>query len=219
MPPSSHDLLAYADGSCIGNPGAGGWGFVIVRPGGEREESCGGDPETTNNKMELTAAIEALKRIEPGRSVVLRSDSEYVVKGINEKRKRKVNIDLWNRLDAEIAARRVTFEWVRGHADDPLNARADELAHSEAERIARGDRATAKSPRRHEPAARSDHADRADRDPIRGDAIRELEPLLREDETIRKCAGCGRMFVSKRALHCTQVECQLVARRGAGAGC
>lgn len=202
MPPSSHHLLAYADGSCIGNPGPGGWGFVIVRPGGDREESSGGDPETTNNKMELTAAIEALRRIEPGRSVVLRSDSQYVVKGINEKRKRKANVDLWNRLDAEIAARRVTFEWVRGHADDPLNARADELAHSEAERIARGDRATAKSPRSREPAPRSD------RDPIR-----ELEPLLREDETIRKCAGCGRMFVSKRALHCTQVECQLAARR------
>ena len=201
MPPSSHDLLAYADGSCIGNPGPGGWGFVIVRPGGEREESSGGDPATTNNKMELTAAIEALKRIEPGRSVVLRSDSQYVVKGINEKRKRKVNIDLWNRLDAEIAARRVTFEWVRGHADDPLNARADELAHSEAERIARGDRAPAKSPRGREPAC--------------SDPVRELEPLLREDETIRKCAGCGRMFVSKRALHCTQVECQLAARRGA----
>ena len=212
MPPSSHDLVAYADGSCIGNPGPGGWGFVIVRPGGEREESSGGDPETTNNKMELTAAIEALKRIEPGHSVVLRSDSEYVVKGINEKRKRKANLELWNRLDAEIAARRVTFEWVRGHTDDPLNARADELAHSEAERIARGDRATAKLPRCREPAGRSD---RADRDPLRADAIRELEPLLREGETIRKCAGCGRMFVSKRALHCTRVECQLVARRGA----
>ena len=137
---------------------------------------------------------------------MLRSDSQYVVKGINENRKRKANIDLWNQLDAEIAARRVTFEWVRGHADDPLNARADELAHSEAERIARGDRAPAKSPRGREPAARSERADRA---------IRELEPLLREDETIRKCAGCGRMFVSKRALHCTQVECQLAARRAA----
>ena len=205
MPPSSRDLLAYADGSCIGNPGPGGWGFVIVRPGGEREESSGGDPETTNNKMELTAAIEALKRIEAGRSVVLRSDSQYVVKGINEKRKRKANIDLWNQLDAEIAARRVTFEWVRGHADDPLNARADQLAHSEAERIARGDRARPKSPRVGEPAGRSD-----------GDAIHELEPLLREDETIRECAGCGRKFVSKRALHCTHVECQLAARRGAG---
>jgi ribonuclease HI len=202
LPPSSHELLAYADGSCIGNPGPGGWGFVIVRPGGEREESSGGDPATTNNKMELTAAIEALKRIEPGRSVVLRSDSQYVVKGINEKRKRKANLELWGRLDAEIAARRVTFQWVRGHADDPLNARADELAHSEAERIARGDRAAARSPQ--------------GRDPARGDPIRELEPLLREDETIRKCAGCGRMFVSKRALHCTQVECQLAARRAAG---
>ncbi len=200
MPPSSHPLLVYADGSCIGNPGPGGWGFVIVRADGEREESSGGDPDTTNNKMELTAAIEALKRIEPGRSVVLRSDSEYVVKGINEKRKRKANVDLWNQLDTEIAARQVTFEWVRGHADDPLNARADELAHSQAERIARGDRATAKAPRRSEPAGQSG-------------PIRELEPLLREDETIRKCAGCGRMFVSKRALYCTQVECQLAARR------
>jgi len=200
--PSSHALIAYADGSCLGNPGPGGWGVVIIKPGGEREESSGADPETTNNRMELTAAIEALRRVEPGGSVVLRSDSEYVVKGINENRKRKVNLELWSRLDAEIAARRVSFEWVRGHAADPLNARADELARSEAERIASGDRAGRKSARHADPAGRP------------GDeAVRELEPLLREGETIRVCAGCGAKFVAKRALYCTQVRCQLQARR------
>ncbi len=204
--PLSPPLIAYADGSCLGNPGPGGWGVVIIKPGGEREESSGADPETTNNRMELTAAIEALRRVEPGGSVVLRSDSEYVVKGINENRKRKVNLELWSRLDAEIAARRVTLEWVRGHAADPLNARADELARSEAERIASGARAARKSVRHDDPAGRP------------GDeTVRDLEPLLREGETIRVCAGCGAKFVSKRALYCSQVRCQLKARRATAA--
>ncbi len=126
LPVAAKSLLAYADGSCIGNPGPGGWGAVICKPDGAREELSGGEPATTNNRMELTAAIETLRAIARGASVVLRSDSQYVVKGINENRKRKANGDLWDQLDAEIAERRVTFEWVRGHADDPLNRRADE---------------------------------------------------------------------------------------------
>ena len=135
---------------------------------------------------------------------MLRSDSQYVVKGINENRKRKANIDLWSQLDAEIAERRVTLEWVRGHADDPLNARADELARSEAEQIARG----ADPARR--PLVRADSAQNAE-----ANAARELKPLLSDGYTIRKCAGCGRMFVAKQAQYCTLVECQLKARRAA----
>jgi ribonuclease HI len=206
---ASQQLVAYADGSCLGNPGPGGWGAIIIPPGGEPIEACGGDPDTTNNKMELTAAIEALRLIDPGSIVLLRSDSEYVVKGINEGRKRNKNQELWQRLDAEIASRKVRFEWVRGHAADKWNERADKLARDEAQRIARGGGAG--------PAPSSAAAARkppAGEDP----AIERLRPLLREDETLRKCAGCGAMFVSKRALYCTLAPCQLKARLAAGPG-
>jgi ribonuclease HI len=203
LPVAAKPLLAYADGSCIGNPGPGGWGVVIVMPNGERVELSGSERDTTNNKMELTAAIEALRATERGASVVLRSDSEYVVKGINEHRKRKANGDRWDQLDAEIADRRVTLEWVRGHADDPLNRRADELAHGQAERIARGGPPAAGKP---SPRAKTNRA---------GDehTLAALRPMLREDETVRECAGCGRMFVAKRAHYCALAECQLKARR------
>jgi ribonuclease HI len=200
LPVAAKSLLAYADGSCIGNPGPGGWGAVICKPDGAREELSGGEPATTNNRMELTAAIETLRAIARGASVVLRSDSQYVVKGINENRKRKANGDLWDQLDAEIAERRVTFEWVRGHADDPLNRRADELAHAQAERIARGDPPAAD---KSDPRAKTNRA---------GDEA-ALRPLLTADETVRECAGCGRLFVAKRAHYCSLAECQLKARR------
>jgi ribonuclease HI len=200
LPVAAKSLLAYADGSCIGNPGPGGWGAVICKPDGAREELSGGEPATTNNRMELTAAIETLRAIARGASVVLRSDSQYVVKGINENRKRKANGDLWDQLDAEIAERRVTFEWVRGHADDPLNRRADELAHAQAERIARGDAPAAD---KSDPRAKTNRA---------GD-LAALRPLLTADETVRECAGCGRPFVAKRAHYCSLAECQLKARR------
>jgi ribonuclease HI len=122
--------LIYADGSCIGNPGPGGWGAVIIdQTSGARRELNGHEPATTNNKMEITAAIEALRATEPGAAVVLRSDSQYVVYTMTKNWKRKMNRELWGRLDREVAARDVKFEWVRGHGDDPLNDRADELAN------------------------------------------------------------------------------------------
>ena len=113
---SEPETLAYADGSCLGNPGPGGWGVVIVDPNGSQREYCGGDPHTTNNRMELTAAIEALRRFPAGVRVVLRSDSQYLVKSINFGWKRNANVDLWKDLDVEIARRKVKFEWVRGHS-------------------------------------------------------------------------------------------------------
>jgi|SRR5580658_1475504 ribonuclease HI len=130
MAGSRKHYLVYADGSCIGNPGRGGWGAVIIEEGeGERREINGHDPATTNNRMEITAAIEALRHTDPGSAVVLRSDSQYVVHTMTKGWKRKANLDLWQRLDAEAARRRVQFEWVRGHGYDPLNDRADELAN------------------------------------------------------------------------------------------
>jgi ribonuclease HI len=124
---SEPEILVYADGSCLGNPGPGGWGVVIVGPDGTREYS-GSEAQTTNNRMELTAAIEGLRRLPAGARVKLRSDSQYMIKSINFGWKRNANIDLWKDLDVEIARRRVSFEWVRGHAGDSLNERADRLA-------------------------------------------------------------------------------------------
>ena len=132
---------AYSDGGCKGNPGPGGWGCVVDDPTGVRRENKGGDPLTTNNKMELTGAIEALRLIPPGATVRLMTDSQYVIKGITEwlpgwKRKgwRSTtgpvkNKELWETLDAEVQKRSVQWEWVRGHTGHPENERCDELAN------------------------------------------------------------------------------------------
>jgi len=125
---SPREYLVYADGSCIGNPGPGGWGVVVQDPDGIVTELNGHDTSTTNNRMELTGAIEGLRATEPGTHVVVRSDSRYVVNSMMLHYKRNKNHDLWELLDAETAARRVRFEWVRGHDTDPINNRADELA-------------------------------------------------------------------------------------------
>lgn len=129
--------MVYADGGCDPNPGPGGWGVVVATEAGH-VELCGGDPgQTTNNRMELTAAIKALEHFQPGASIEIRCDSQYVVKAMNEwmrnwKRKNwagVANVDLMQRLDALNAERDVKWTWVRGHAGDPLNERADALVH------------------------------------------------------------------------------------------
>ncbi|CAA2160933.1 Ribonuclease HI [Methylobacterium brachiatum] len=131
--------IIYADGGCAPtNPGPGGWGVVIVGPDGNRE-LCGGEPDTTNNRMELTAAIVALEQFPEGAQIEMRCDSEYVVnaaskwmrgwkaKGWRTTTGAVKNVDLMRRLD-ELAGRRdVRWTWVRGHAGDPLNERADRL--------------------------------------------------------------------------------------------
>ncbi|MGO9605345.1 MAG: ribonuclease H [Candidatus Binataceae bacterium] len=127
--PAGFDFLVYADGSCIGNPGPGGWGVVILRPDGSESEHYGSNPATTNNQMEITAAIEGLKRTTPGSRVVLRSDSQYVINTMTRNWKRRKNHELWAALDTEAARRKVTFQWVRGHGTDELNERADRLAN------------------------------------------------------------------------------------------
>ena len=125
---AAREYLVYADGSCIGNPGPGGWGVVVRDPDGVVSELNGHDPSTTNNRMELMGAIEGLRATEPGADVLLKSDSRYVVNSMTLHYKRNTNHDLWKMLDAETAARRVRFEWVRAHATDATNNRADELA-------------------------------------------------------------------------------------------
>ena len=132
----------HTDGACSGNPGPGGWG-AILRWGGHEKELSGGEPGTTNNRMELMAAIMALESLKRPCAVILHTDSQYVRQGITSwihgwKRKgwRKadggpvLNADLWQRLDAAASRHSVDWRWVRGHAGDPLNERADALARA-----------------------------------------------------------------------------------------
>lgn len=133
----------HTDGACKGNPGPGGWG-VVLQSGASRKELFGGELGTTNNRMELTAVIEALSALKRPCTVDLYLDSEYVRKGITEwiggwkargwktaARQPVKNVDLWQRLDALVsgAGHEIRWHWVRGHAGNPGNERADALAN------------------------------------------------------------------------------------------
>jgi len=135
----------YADGACKGNPGKGGWG-AILRAGGSEKELFGGEPQTTNNRMELTAVIRALESLEGPSEVEVYTDSQYVQKGISEwlpswkrrgwrtaDKKPVKNVDLWQELERAAGRHRVTWHWVKGHAGHPENERADALANRGAE--------------------------------------------------------------------------------------
>lgn len=132
------------DGSCIGNPGKGGWA-CILRFGKHRKEMYGSAPQTTNNRMELTAAIQGLKALTEDCEVELVTDSEYVKNGITKwianwkkrgwltaEKKPVVNRDLWEELDAQVSKHQVQWVWTKGHALHEDNNRADELANSAA---------------------------------------------------------------------------------------
>ena len=132
----------YTDGACSGNPGPGGWG-AILRYGEHEKEIAGGEPETTNNRMELMAAICALESIKEPVSADLYTDSKYLRSGITDwinkwrrngwrtaAKKPVKNVDLWQRLEAATARHDVSWFWVKGHAGHPENERADALARS-----------------------------------------------------------------------------------------
>lgn len=131
----------YSDGACKGNPGAGGWGALLVA-GAHRKEICGGEANTTNNRMEMTAVIRALEMLKQPSMVTVHTDSQYVQKGISEwlpgwkKRNWRTaagqpvkNQDLWQQLDALSQRHTIAWKWVKGHAGHPENERADALAN------------------------------------------------------------------------------------------
>ena len=136
-------IVIYTDGACKGNPGPGGWGVLLMADGNETE-LFGGELGTTNNRMEMTAVIEALSALKQPSTITLHLDSEYVLKGITQwihgwkargwrtAAKQPVkNVDLWQKLDAVVAGsgHKIDWRWVRGHAGDPGNERADGLAN------------------------------------------------------------------------------------------
>jgi ribonuclease HI len=137
----------YTDGACSGNPGPGGWG-AILRWRGEEREMSGAEAETTNNRMELTAAIVALETLKRSVKARLHTDSTYVKDGITQwihswkrngwrtaAKKPVKNVDLWQRLDEALAAHEVEWFWVKGHAGHPENERADQLARDAIARL------------------------------------------------------------------------------------
>lgn len=120
-------IRIYTDGACQGNPGPGGWAAIVQRDEGETD-LAGHEDGTTNNRMEIMAAIKGLETTPESSMVTLYSDSQYLVNTMTRGWKRRANVDLWNRLDTLVAQRNVAWEWVRGHVGHPENERADKLA-------------------------------------------------------------------------------------------
>ena len=139
MKSSLPDVTIYTDGACYGNPGPGGWG-AILRYGKHERVVSGGEKDTTNNRMELRAALEALRTLTESCSVTLFTDSNYLKQGVTEwmpnwkrrnwRRKggKLANVDLWKKLDEEISRHEIQWHWVRGHAGNRMNERVDRVA-------------------------------------------------------------------------------------------
>ncbi|MFO1242657.1 MAG: ribonuclease HI [Rickettsiales bacterium] len=137
-------VTIYTDGACSGNPGPGGWGAVLIY-GKHEKDLCGGEESTTNNRMELMAAIMALESLKEPCEIDLYTDSEYVRRGITEwihgwiksdwKKGKVKNVDLWERLLAATQRHTMRWHWVKGHDGNPMNERADQLAREFQEKL------------------------------------------------------------------------------------
>ena len=127
----NNSFVIHTDGACKGNPGQGGWGAVIEQDGNQTIIS-GGEPHTTNNRMEMTAVIKGLEAIDPHAPVLISSDSTYVINTMTKGWKRKANHDLWEQLDRLVKGRDVSWRWVRGHSGERGNELADSAATKEA---------------------------------------------------------------------------------------
>ncbi len=145
-------ITLYTDGACSGNPGPGGWGAILQYNGVEKELS-GGESETTNNRMELTAVIAGLQALKEPCIVELYSDSKYVIDALQKRwvygwrargwvksdKKPALNVDLWEQLLALLERHQVRYHWVKGHAENPYNNRCDELAVAQSRNYKRND--------------------------------------------------------------------------------
>jgi ribonuclease HI len=154
MSSNDFDFELFADGACSGNPGPGGWAFVLRNKGtGNETEGSDGESMTTNNRMELISVIRGLNSTEPGSRILITTDSNYVAKGISEwmagwksrgwkrmeggRPKPLKNVELWQELDQLVGDRKVKVQWVRGHTGHPENERCDELAVAAYQRFLR----------------------------------------------------------------------------------
>ena len=144
---SKKNIIIYTDGACIGNPGLGGWGAIIINQNNEKKIS-GGSELTTNNRMEMQAVVEALECIETASSITLYTDSKYIINGISSwiykwkennwtsSNKRPIkNIDLWKIIDSFTSKHKIEWKWVKGHSGDYYNEEVDKLARAEAEKL------------------------------------------------------------------------------------
>ena len=144
---SKNKIIVYTDGACIGNPGLGGWGAIIIIKNIEKKIS-GGSELTTNNRMEMLAVIEALKFIESSSLITIYTDSQYIIKGISSwiikwkennwtssNRKPIKNIDLWKKIDVLTIKHSIEWKWVKGHSGNHYNEEVDKLARAEAEKF------------------------------------------------------------------------------------
>ena len=140
-------IIIYTDGACSGNPGKGGWGAILMFKENQKK-ICGGNKETTNNRMEIQAVIEALKVIKKPSEIIINTDSKYVMDGITKwiigwkkngwrtaDRKAVKNSELWQELDIEVCKHSIEWRWVKGHSGDKYNDIADELARSGIEKL------------------------------------------------------------------------------------
>ncbi|RYY78735.1 MAG: DNA polymerase III subunit epsilon [Moraxellaceae bacterium] len=194
--PQTQSVVLYVDGACRGNPGLGGWGVYMQLPNGQEQELCGGEPDTTNNRMELTAAIEGVKACAVPQSLVIWTDSNYVKQGITEwiigwkkKNWRKadgkavINADLWQQLDQVCQNRTIEWHWIKGHAGHAGNERADMLANRGADQVKNGTGANSST---HNPVASKSNTPDTDpaapepdwlsHDPLGLDMVYEQEP-------------------------------------------
>lgn len=149
LPPAPPEILGpciiYTDGGCEPNPGRGGWAAIVIGANGAEMEMCGTVEDSTNNRMEIWAALQALQSLPPGITATVHTDSQYVQKGatewlkgwkrrgwVNSAKQPVANQDLWQLVDLAISQRKVTWKWVRGHADNVYNNRCDVLANASA---------------------------------------------------------------------------------------
>ena len=186
---SVQPIQIYTDGSCKGNPGPGGWAAVIFSNGQIIKELSGGDANTTNNKMEITAVIKGLQAIPSSSKIDIFSDSSYVINSMTKNWKRNVNKDLWSQLDFEAARHQLTWYWVKGHSGDPGNELADKLAYAAADAASKGDTVMDQ----HQPSEGLTHIDEG------GNA--SMVDVADKNVTVREATAVGAVTMSKETLN------------------